>query len=238
MIVTAPVGLDEELLVPRDQPPKQALDDPHPLDALASFTDERRMTARQAQQLEQFGAAERLEREERVGLFPLGCQRRRAGRSERVVRRLLGRRVLVMRVRGIVTPTAAVMMMMMRMVPVPLSLRIGRMRRRSGVVARRTARRTAVVDVGAIAIRVVVAVRVFVRARAGRVRRVGTVAAAGGRVGAATAGAIRVLTPLRMQEPQCVFGIADQKVGSPNDDCVRRAVRSASQCLLDREREN
>ena len=96
------------------------------------------MTARQAQQLEQFGTAERLEREERIGLFPLGCQRRRAGRSERVVRRLLGGRVLVMRVRGIVTPTSAVMVMV-RVVPVPLRLRIGRVRRRSGVVARRTA---------------------------------------------------------------------------------------------------
>lgn len=157
------------------------------------------MTTRQAQQLEQLGAAERLEREERIGLFPLGCQRRRARRSERVVRRLLGRRVLMMRVRGVVPAAAAVMMV--RVVAVPLGLRIGRMRRRSGVVARRTARRTAVVDVGAVTIRLVVAVRVFVRARAGRVRRVGAVAAAGGRVAAATAGAVGVLTPLRMQEP-------------------------------------
>lgn len=219
VVVAAPVRLDEQFLVARDQPPEQALDDPDPLDTLPPFPDERSVTARQAQQLEQLGAPQRLECEKRVRLFRFRRQRRRPGRSERVVRRLFGRRVLVVRMRRIVRTPVRLLLL--------LRVRIGRPDRIGVVVAgmagRATGRRV-VINVGAAAVGTVPAPRVIVRTSARRVRRGRIVADCG----AAPATAVVPLTPLRVQQPQRVFGVADQEVRPSNNDC---GAYTTSACL-------
>jgi hypothetical protein len=58
------------------------------------------VTPRQTQEFEQFGPPERLECVQRVGFLGFGCESRRTGRSERVVRCFLVIGAVVVRVVG------------------------------------------------------------------------------------------------------------------------------------------
>lgn len=88
MIMSASISRYQQLPIPPDQPPKQALDNPHSFDALLSLHDKTSMAPHQTQQLQQLGASLIRERDDRVGLDRLNRERGRGGRAE--MRRRVG----------------------------------------------------------------------------------------------------------------------------------------------------
>lgn len=86
MVVSTAVSTNKERLIPRDESPKQALDNPDPLDALPPIPNEARMTPRQAQQLQQLGALDLFFCFDWIGFLGLGLEGGGAGGSEGGVR--------------------------------------------------------------------------------------------------------------------------------------------------------